>query len=294
MAIANPGDVEIDVDGARRIVPGTWRTPEHRLLPEVLEQGRVAIGNMLKPATEQQIRNTLLPLMLTLKIENKLLTEENEREFYSTMVAELVRHLKETPPDILAEACDAHVKESPFFPTVADLFKHIKPAIERRKTQQWRIAQIVAAANRPTRAEPFKPEPEDVRLRATVEHYHKHRESFLGPILRKNAVAAEQRLAEIENRAPEDWALEQAPPSPTAPRDCERCGKNHYDTTRPTVPTCPFKPQKPGPSDMPLERPASPPGAWKAGQPVFTKPMPSATASDEPPMPDEIPEGDGP
>lgn len=25
-------------------------------------------------------------------------------------------------------------------------------------------------------------------------------------------------------------------------KNCERCGKNHYDTTRPTVPTCSFKP----------------------------------------------------
>lgn len=25
---------------------------------------------------------------------------------------------------------------------------------------------------------------------------------------------------------------------------CERCGENHYDHTRPTVPTCPFKPQR--------------------------------------------------
>jgi hypothetical protein len=29
--------------------------------------------------------------------------------------------------------------------------------------------------------------------------------------------------------------------------DCPRCGQNHYDMSRPTVPTCPFKPQRPGP-----------------------------------------------
>lgn len=29
-------------------------------------------------------------------------------------------------------------------------------------------------------------------------------------------------------------------------RNCSRCGKNHYDVSRPTVPTCPFKPPTPG------------------------------------------------
>lgn len=32
------------------------------------------------------------------------------------------------------------------------------------------------------------------------------------------------------------------------PSDCPRCGKNHYDTSRPTVPGCPFTPSKLGPS----------------------------------------------
>lgn len=27
--------------------------------------------------------------------------------------------------------------------------------------------------------------------------------------------------------------------------DCPRCGKNHYDTSRPTVPVCPFVPTLP-------------------------------------------------
>lgn len=30
-------------------------------------------------------------------------------------------------------------------------------------------------------------------------------------------------------------------------KNCERCGQNHYDLTRPTVPGCPFKPQRFGP-----------------------------------------------
>ena len=32
--------------------------------------------------------------------------------------------------------------------------------------------------------------------------------------------------------------------------DCPRCGQNHYDMTRPTVPTCPFKPQRTGPGGL--------------------------------------------
>lgn len=31
---------------------------------------------------------------------------------------------------------------------------------------------------------------------------------------------------------------------------CPRCGQNHYDMTRPTVPTCPFKPQRTGPGGL--------------------------------------------
>ncbi len=29
---------------------------------------------------------------------------------------------------------------------------------------------------------------------------------------------------------------------PVKTKNCERCGKNHYDLSRPTVPTCSFKP----------------------------------------------------
>lgn len=32
--------------------------------------------------------------------------------------------------------------------------------------------------------------------------------------------------------------------------DCPRCGENHYDMSRPIVPTCPFTPQRTGPGGM--------------------------------------------
>lgn len=32
--------------------------------------------------------------------------------------------------------------------------------------------------------------------------------------------------------------------------NCERCGENHYDMSRPRVPTCPFTPPRTGGADL--------------------------------------------
>ncbi len=197
-----------------------------------------------------------MPLLMTTTLPNtEGMSEETLQSFYNSKVPEYARHLRELPADILAMACDACAKASPFFPAVADLFKHARPIIEKRQRQRDRVARLIAAKDAPTAAPVFVPEPEEVRLRAAIGRWRADAGSFLAAMLRRSAVAAEIRLAEIENRAPEEWALEQATESIAEP------------------------PRPPAPPPN-IDEPAP----WQAGAPVYQQ------QPEEPPLPDEIPE----
>lgn len=71
-------------------------------------------------------------------------------------------------------------------------------------------------ARRGTKPVEFTPEPEEVRLRASIKRFRDSGVgSFLRPMLQRSAVAAEKRLAEIEGREPEAWTR-QGPSSAAA------------------------------------------------------------------------------
>lgn len=77
-------------------------------------------------------------------------------------------------------------------------------------------------ARRGAKPAAFQPEPEEVRLRASIKRFHDCGVgSFLRPMLQRSAIAAEKRLAEIEHREPEAWtrqgpskAVAEAPKAP--------------------------------------------------------------------------------
>lgn len=265
VALAIEDPVEVERDGT--LVPGTWRPPEHRILPERIDEARRWLELNLAPCGDAGVHKALMPLLLSTTMPHTAgLEDKTLKALFAEKSAEYTRHLRELPIDILEAACDQCAKASPFFPAVADIFRHARPPLEKRQRQRDRVDRMMRAKDAPKGAEPFTPEPEEVRLRGNVARYLKHRDGFLGPTLRANAVAAEQRLAEIENRAPADWATEQA--------------------TQPTPPSVaqPSRAAPPPPTiEGEFERVASP-EPWHAGEPVY---QPRA---EEPPLPDAIPE----
>ncbi len=218
---------EVERDGERIMVPSTWQPSRHAgLLPELLEQGRQAIAASLKPAGDQGVAEVMMPLMLTtIMPATEGMSDMTVQAFYAAKASEYQRHLRDVPLDILKAAADACVRESGFFPTVADFFKHSRLELEKRKRQADRIRALIDSRNRPAPAQEFKPEPEEVRLRGAIWRGWRDRETFTGPASWKRASDAERRLAQLESREPAEWASEglagglgPAPASPSGER----------------------------------------------------------------------------
>ncbi len=204
--------------GERVLVPATWKPPSHTVLPELLEQGRQAIAELLKPAGADGVSSVMMPLMLTQQIPaTEGMGDSNAERFFAAMAGEYQRHLAEIPLDILKLAADACAKESSFFPQVADFWKHARPKLEERKRQQWRIDRLIEEKRKPAKAEPPPQEPLEQRLRASIWLGWKHGRLDL-------AQRAERELAKLENRAPAEWATPQIvmPPMPPARRTTAR------------------------------------------------------------------------
>ena len=282
MAVADPPEVEVERDGRLVRVPGTWRPPQHRILPELLDEASRTISALLMPAGEAGVRRVITAMMfagLRMPVTDGM-DESTMQAFLAEQGATFQRHLKDIPYDILDKAADACVRDSPIFPAVADFFRHAKPELEKRRQQCERINRLRALKDSPKQEEAFVPEPEDVRLRGIVARYLKHRESFLGPGLAKNAIASERRLAEIEKREPAEWARDiVAAPQPVA-------------TTAPPLPPTPSQ-QRAGAVARAVMRTtaaameaAAAPEPWRDGQPLYQ------TREEEPPPPTEEPEGD--
>lgn len=252
-------------DGTTRLVAGDWQAPSHRILPERLDEARRWLEARIVPCGEAGVGKALMPLLMTTQMPNTDgMSEETLQAFGVAKMAEYGRLLRDVPADILEAAADACAKASPFFPAVADIFKHANPLIEKRQRQLHRVNELIRRQNAPAEAPAFKPEPEEVRLRAEIARWRRvGADVVMGVNLKRNAIAAEKRLAEIENRVVEAWALEQQteatvlPPAPPP-----RAGR--HAETRYAV-------------DVPHTDVAGP---WQAGQPLY---------HEEPPPPDAIP-----
>ncbi len=74
-------------------------------------------------------------------------------------------------------------------------------------------------AKRGAKPAAFTPEPEEVRLRASIKRFHDCGVgSFLRPMLQRSAIAAEKRLADIEGREPGDWTRHAPSTAADAPK----------------------------------------------------------------------------
>jgi hypothetical protein len=254
------------------MVPGTWKAPDYPILPEQLEDARTVIERQLQPAGDAGIRDALLPMLMAgLRMPNmEGMPDDVQQKFFAGQVSEYTRLLGHVPLDIFKAACDAHVLESDWFPTVAQLNKHAGPALEKRRRQRDRILRLIDIAKK--KAEPARTETEVERLNGDIERWRKRPGHFLADMLKRTAIRAEKRLAEIEGREVAEWARDAEqhvlPPMPGLPTFGEgRREAPIIDVEAEVVPETP--------SDW--KRPPTEP--WRAGEPVYQR------APEEPPPP---------
>jgi hypothetical protein len=120
---------------------------------------------------------------------------------------------RDIPADLFQtgiETCCASLK---WMPKPVELREAIGEQLARRTKAIRRLEQMIAAAGRPVGA--FVPEPLEVRLRAMRDSFQR-----IGNLVK--AGRYERELADLENRAPADWApvgASAAPPesAPAAP-----------------------------------------------------------------------------
>lgn len=263
--------------------PSLWAPPRWPIPNDQLEQARAAIEHMLKPIGAAGVKAALVPLMLTQQLENldNLPAGFEPAAYLHQKSAEYERHLAHFPFDILRGACDAHARASKFFPAVAELIAHAGPALELRQRQRDRIGVLITASNPARKAAEEVPawKRHDLtaderkqwaitRTRELIEM--KQKRGMIDGIER-----LERELAQLEGR-PYDAPAVAEPPLPaepitgTLPRD-----DRNWD-----------KAGDAGPSPAELERQRrAEHHAVKGGQPP---------RMEEPPMPDEIPEGPQP
>lgn len=223
---------------------------------------------MLKPIGAAGVKSALVPLMLTQQLENlDNLPEGFEPAAYlHQKSAEYERHLEHLPVDILRAACDAHAKASKFFPAVAELIAYAGPALDERKQQQSRVALLIRGGGQ-AKAEPFKHDPRDVVLRTLIAAAERRGQD-------DKAAAYRHELDVLEGRA-----VAKPKPAPTVLPD-------DRDAKRPSA-TMPTREQ----GEAIAEEITPEQGAIdrKAGEP--SPASPPFSHHEEPPMPDEIPEG---
>lgn len=264
---------------------------------EKLEEASKAMAHLLTPVGEEGLGRALMPLMLTTVMPNMDgMSDATQQSYFAAKVSEYGRLLAHYPADIIRDACDAHVKRSKFFPAIAELNEFAEPALALRQRMARRLEVLIKNGGRPpVVAEEFKPEAEDVRLRGAIKRYHDRKGSFLEHVLKRSAIAAEKRLAEIENRPVEEWALDVvAEPTPqpatptlkgTLPRDDAKWSKASDAAPSITIKRTPEQQhavQQTRKAKASMREAGMP---WRAGAPVYQQPP-----AEEPPIPDEIPE----
>lgn len=256
LAIEDPAEVEVERDGKSVLVPGTWRPPGHRIMPELIEQARAFLEERLKPGGEPGVRKALAALMLTtIPPATEGMSDETMAGFMAAKASEYQRLLADVPADLLERAADKCARESEFFPTVAGLLKHVTPELEKRRRQRDRLGRLLEAANKPATKPappPFVAEPRDVILGTLIKAARARGQM-------DKAMRYERELAEFLGREVEEWARIDAPLEPS------NVG------------------EKLNAAPKPKAREWKRPDAWQAGAPLYQP-------GDEPPPPIDIPE----
>lgn len=236
------------------------------------------MAHLMQPVGAEGLGRALMPLMLTTVMPNTDgMSDETQQAFFGAKVQEYARLLAHYPPDIIRDACDAHVKRSKFFPAIAELCEFAEPALALRHRQAKRLAVLVKNGGKPpVVVEEFKGEPREATLRTLIKHARRRGQTA-------NAIRYERELAELEGRPMEGWAIatdvsEAVPAGPSLHGEYLACTSDGRAITG-TLPRDGRKWERA--SDA-----ASKP--WQAGAPVYQQ------QPEEPPLPDEIPEGDAP
>lgn len=188
---------------------GVWQPPAVPLPLQDLVEAIAHLEARTIAATAEEYLTCMDAMGATLPARAEdALTWDKRLEIYQTALADL-------PPDLLEAAALECIKTEKFFPSVATIREKIEAEFKKRSNMLHRALWLQANRTQAPARQAFVPEPEDVRLRATIARWRKHADSFMGHKLRLSAMGAEMRLAEIEGRAPEDWAIEQSTkPSP--------------------------------------------------------------------------------
>lgn len=274
----------IERDGQMVQVEGTWRLPDHRILPELLDEAARTIATQLLPAGEAGVQKIMMPLLLAgLRMPaTDGLEEKTMVAFMGEQAAVYTKHLKNIPLDLLDKAADACVKESPYFPAVADFFRHAQPEIDRRRRQCGRINALIEESRRKASGVVVKKETEEERLVATIKRWRDQGVDVLfGANLKARAVQAERDLAKLKGRPIEEWAWEQTEetkaktlPPPTIEGDIISSKVEIVGNTADRVIVDEHEPK---------------PSKWQSGEPLYQR------RAEEPPPPsaDLVPEGPG-
>lgn len=186
--------------------PGAWRVPDVVPDRKRLEETLAALRQHMVPAAPEWIKSCLMRLAVMTHIEgHKELTPHQKQQYWKASAEEYIRLLGKYPADIWAAATDEAILQRPFFPKPAVLNALMQPKLARRAEAIWRIERMLTVPE-PKRGEPKEELP--VRLRCVVDLWKKQPEgSFIKGVLRKGAIDAERKLAALEGRAVETWAL---------------------------------------------------------------------------------------
>lgn len=159
------------------------RLPEARVLTEAVRE----IERALRPATAAHMRWCVHKLFV-------LPTAGSDTTSAALMADNFIDACGHLPDDLWSAGTLELLQTKSFRPTPAELLRTVDRKLAERRRMLGRAKGLLAA--KPAAA-PFVPEPEEVRLKATIDRWKRHEGSFLAPMLQRSAERAERRLAEL-------------------------------------------------------------------------------------------------
>jgi hypothetical protein len=128
-----------------------WKIPEAWVCQKHIEEitaGIDVVSARMAPTPQETIRQFLGRMAVLCR------ARDEGKAVWSMRAAEYHRLLGEYPEDIWAEAVDAHLRDCPFFPTIADLEKHMAPLMQARRRDINRLMRMHSVAARSAKRAP--------------------------------------------------------------------------------------------------------------------------------------------
>jgi hypothetical protein len=156
-----------------------------------------------EPAGPANAYRALMPLRAVAK-------QRAEAEIDAKLAREVyARELAPYPSDIIAEAARLILRRSVWWPHPSELLHEIDNLMAPRRRLVRGLERVIRAAESGPLPAP-EPETREQRLRSAIEILRRHGKEHM-------AAPREIELAELEGRAPAEWATRPKPP-PTPPR----------------------------------------------------------------------------